>query len=114
MIYGDELVVVLFIFGIEGLLKGVMLMYNNIFVSEWVYCVWLNLIWQDVFMMFVLFGYVMGFLYGVIVLFLIGVCSVLLDIFIFDVCFVLFEQQCCICMFGVMLFVYDFLNLLEK
>lgn len=39
MIYGDELAVVLFIFGIEGLLKGVMLMYNNIFVSEWVYCV---------------------------------------------------------------------------
>lgn len=42
-------------------------------------------------MMFALFGYVTGFLYGVTVLFLIGVRSVLLDIFIFDACFALFE-----------------------
>lgn len=65
-------------------------------------------------MMFALFGYVTGFLYGVTVLFLIGVRSVLLDIFIFDACFALFEQQRCICMFGVTSFVYDFLNVLEK
>ncbi|EFC1503660.1 medium-chain fatty-acid--CoA ligase [Escherichia coli] len=112
--HGDELAAVLFTSGTEGLPKGVMLTHNNILASERAYCARLNLTWQDVFMMPAPLGHATGFLHGVTAPFLIGACSVLLDIFTPDACLALLEQQRCTCMLGATPFVYDLLNLLEK
>ncbi|EFI5215307.1 medium-chain fatty-acid--CoA ligase [Escherichia coli] len=112
--HGDELAAVLFTSGTEGLPKGVMLTHNNILASERAYCARLNLTWQDVFMMPAPLGHATGFLHGVTAPFLIGVRSVLLDIFTPDACLALLEQQRCTCMLGATPFVYDLLNLLEK
>ncbi|EIH8688664.1 medium-chain fatty-acid--CoA ligase [Escherichia coli] len=112
--HGDELAVVLFTSGIEGLPKGVMLTHNNILASERAYCARLNLTWQDVFMMPAPLGHATGFLHGVTAPFLIGARSVLLDIFTPDACLALLEQQRCTCMLGATPFVYDLLNVLEK
>ena len=112
--HGDELAVVLFTSGTEGLPKGVMLTHNNILASERAYCARLNLTWQDVFMMPAPLGHATGFLHGVTAPFLIGARSVLLDIFTPDACLALLEQQRCTCMLGATPFVYDLLNLLEK
>ncbi|EGZ7257137.1 medium-chain fatty-acid--CoA ligase [Escherichia coli] len=112
--HGDELAAVLFTSGIEGLPKGVMLTHNNILASERAYCAWLNLTWQDVFMMPAPLGHATGFLHGVTAPFLIGARSVLLDIFTPDACLALLEQQRCTCMLGATPFVYDLLNVLEK
>ncbi|WP_218715350.1 medium-chain fatty-acid--CoA ligase [Escherichia coli] len=112
--HGDELAAVLFTSGTEGLPKGVMLTHNNILASERAYCAWLNLTWQDVFMMPAPLGHATGFLHGVTAPFLIGARSVLLDIFTPDACLALLEQQRCTCMLGATPFVYDLLNLLEK
>lgn len=113
-VHGDELAVVLFTSGTEGLPKGVMLTHNNILASERAYCARLNLTWQDVFMMPAPLGHATGFLHGVTAPFLIGARSVLLDIFTPDACLALLEQQRCTCMLGATPFVYDLLNLLEK
>lgn len=113
-VHGDELAAVLFTSGTEGLPKGVMLTHNNILASERAYCAWLNLTWQDVFMMPAPLGHATGFLHGVTAPFLIGARSVLLDIFTPDACLALLEQQRCTCMLGATPFVYDLLNLLEK
>ena len=112
--HGDELAAVLFTSGTEGLPKGVMLTHNNILASERAYCAWLNLTWQDVFMMPAPLGHATGFLHGVTAPFLIGARSVLLDIFTPDACLALLEQQRCTCMLGATPFVYDLLNVLEK
>lgn len=112
--HGDELAVVLFTSGTEGLPKGVMLTHNNILASERAYCARLNLTWQDVFMMPAPLGHATGFLHGVTAPFLIGARSVLLDIFTPDACLALLEQQRCTCMLGATPFVYDLLNVLEK
>lgn len=113
-VHGDELAVVLFTSGTEGLPKGVMLTHNNILASERAYCARLNLTWQDVFMMPAPLGHATGFLHGVTAPFLIGARSVLLDIFTPAACLALLEQQRCTCMLGATPFVYDLLNLLEK
>ncbi|HFL4503313.1 TPA: medium-chain fatty-acid--CoA ligase [Escherichia coli] len=113
-VHGDELAVVLFTSGTEGLPKGVMLTHNNILASERAYCARLNRTWQDVFMMPAPLGHATGFLHGVTAPFLIGARSVLLDIFTPDACLALLEQQRCTCMLGATPFVYDLLNLLEK
>ena len=113
-VHGDELAVVLFTSGTEGLPKGVMLTHNNILASERAYCARLNLTWQDVFMMPAPLGHATGFLHGVTAPFLIGARSVLLDIFTPDACLALLEQQRCTCMLGATPFVYDLLNVLEK
>ncbi|TGB81166.1 cyclohexanecarboxylate-CoA ligase [Escherichia sp. E4208] len=113
-VHGDELAVVLFTSGTEGMPKGVMLTHNNILASERAYCARLNLTWLDVFMMPAPLGHATGFLHGVTAPFLIGARSVLLDIFTPEACLSLLEQQRCTCMLGATPFVYDLLNLLEK
>lgn len=113
-VHADELAVVLFTSGTEGMPKGVMLTHNNILASERAYCARLNLTWQDVFLMPAPLGHATGFLHGVTAPFLIGARSVLLDIFTPAACLELLEQQRCTCVLGATPFVYDMLCSMDK
>ncbi|CNL22036.1 yersiniabactin siderophore biosynthetic protein [Yersinia frederiksenii] len=113
-VHGDELAVVLFTSGTEGVPKGVMLTHNNVLASERAYCATLNLNWTDIILMPAPLGHATGFLHGVTAPFVIGARSVLLDIFSPQACLTLLEREKCTCVMGATPFVYDLLCTVQQ
>ncbi|MEC5319620.1 medium-chain fatty-acid--CoA ligase [Brenneria populi subsp. brevivirga] len=112
--HGDELAVVLFTSGTEGVPKGVMLTHNNVLASERAYCARLNLTWLDTILMPAPLAHATGFLHGVTAPFIIGARSVLLDIFNPAECLALLEREQCTCVMGATPFVYDLLCAVQQ
>ncbi|MCG8158581.1 medium-chain fatty-acid--CoA ligase [Brenneria goodwinii] len=113
-VHGDELAVVLFTSGTEGVPKGVMLTHNNVLASERAYCATLNLNWLDTILMPAPLAHATGFLHGVTAPFLIGARSVLLDIFNPVDCLTLLARERCTCVMGATPFVYDLLCTVQQ
>lgn len=113
-VHGDELAVVLFTSGTEGVPKGVMLTHNNVLASERAYCATLNLSWMDIILMPAPLGHATGFLHGVTAPFIIGARSVLLDIFNPIDCLTLLVREKCTCVMGATPFVYDLLCTVQQ
>ncbi|MGK4442559.1 medium-chain fatty-acid--CoA ligase [Yersinia enterocolitica] len=113
-VQGDELAVVLFTSGTEGVPKGVMLTHNNVLASERAYCATLNLNWMDTILMPAPLGHATGFLHGVTAPFIIGARSVLLDVFNPLDCLTLLEREKCTCVMGATPFVYDLLCTVQQ
>ncbi|PWC16994.1 cyclohexanecarboxylate-CoA ligase [Brenneria roseae subsp. roseae] len=113
-VHGDELAVVLFTSGTEGVPKGVMLTHNNVLASERAYCATLNLNWLDTILMPAPLAHATGFLHGVTAPFIIGGRSVLLDIFNPADCLTLLTREKCTCVMGATPFVYDLLCTVQQ
>jgi acyl-CoA synthetase len=110
----DELAVVLFTSGTEGMPKGVMLTHNNLIASERSYCASLNLTYRDTMLMPAPLAHASGFMHGVVAPFVMVGHSVLLDIFTPEACLQLLEQEKCTAIAGPTPFVSDLLCLLQK
>ena len=110
----DDLAVVLFTSGTEGVPKGVMLTHNNIIASEKAYTATFNLTNFDTILMPAPVAHATGFHHGVTASFLIGAKSVLQDIFTPESTLALIEREKCTCGNLCTSFVYDIVTVTKK
>lgn len=110
----DDVAIVLFTSGTESVGKGVMLTHNNLIANMKGYISMTDLHSFDSMIMPVPLSHATGLMYGVIVPFITGMTSVLLERYTVDRCLDMIQQEKCTVIEGPTVIAYDVMRRIEE